>query len=205
VKPSSSLLIVASLCLLLTSCITDSVNPLSSPDSAQADARLVGEWRGGTDSDPDTCRFSITKAPWMHVDIIHPNEKREPNEQPDSYDFFPSVIGKETFLNVVMIGKDDSGHPTKTYLFIRYKFSGTNVLKMWMMSDELTAAAVRAGKLKGLVKQNGATLGQPSRPDVDVTLQDLSAHIVNFFQSANLDELFNNKLNGFERVSPTDK
>lgn len=193
------------LCLLLTSCVTDSLNPLSSPDTAQADPRLVGDWRGGTDSDPNTCRFSITKASWMHVDIIHPKEKREPNELPDSYDFFPSVIGKGTFLNVVMVGKDDKGHPTKTYLFLRYKFSGNNVLNMWMMSQEVPATAIHTGKLKGLVKQNGSILGQPSRPDVDVTLQDTGANIVKFIQNSNIDELFNNKMNGFYRVKPTDK
>lgn len=204
-KASSILGAGFGICLFLTSCVTDSINPLSSPDTAQADPRLVGEWRGGTDSDPNTCRFSITKAPWMHVDIIHPNEKLEPNEQPDSYDFFPTIIGRETFLNLVMVGKDDSGHPAKTYLFLRYKFSSNNVLQMWMMSDDLSAAAIRAGKLKGLVKQNGTTLGQPSRPDVDVTLRDSSAHIVKFFQGADLDELFNNKLNGFARVKPTGK
>jgi hypothetical protein len=204
-KPVGPLVLGAALCLLLASCVTESVNPLSSPDTAHADPRLVGDWRGGTDSDPNICRFSITKAPWMHVDIIHPKEKREPNELPDSYDFFPSVIGKETFLNVVMIGKDDDGLPTKGYLFVRYKFSGNNVLTMWLMSQEVPAAAIHAGKLKGLIKQNGLTLAQPARPDMDVTLLDTSATIVKFIQNSSLDGLFDNKMNGFYRVKPTDK
>jgi len=204
-KPLCSLVLGSALCLLLTSCVTESVNPLSSPDTAKADPRLVGDWRGGTDSDPNICRFSITKAPWMHVDIIHPNEKREPNELPDSYDFFPSVIGKETFLNVVVIGKDDDDRPTKGYLFVRYKFSGNNVLTMWLMSQEVPAAAIHAGKLKGLVKQNGLTLADPSRPDIDVTLEDTGANIVKFIQNSNLDDLFNNKMNRLYRIKATAK
>ena len=72
----------------------------------------------------------------MHVDIIHPKEKSEPNELPDSYDFFPTVLGKETFLNVVMVGKDTQGHPTKSYMILRYKFTNDHVLHMWMLSDE---------------------------------------------------------------------
>jgi hypothetical protein len=76
---------------------------------------------------------------------------------------------------------------------------------MWMMSQDLPAAAIRAGKLKGLVKQNGLTLAQPARPDVDVALQDTGANIVKFIQNSNLDELFNNKMNGFYRVKASGK
>lgn len=202
-KIDTSVLLAAALCLLLTSCVTDSVNPLSSPDTAKADPRLVGDWRGGTDDDPNTCHFSITKAPWMHVDIIHPKEKSEPNELPDSYDFFPTVLGKETFLNVVMVGKDTQGHPTKSYMILRYKFTNDHVLHMWMLSDEKAAAAVRTGKLKGLIKDNGPALGQPGRRDFDVTLQDTSGNVARFIQGSDLDDLFNNKLNGFYRVSAT--
>jgi hypothetical protein len=200
------LVLGSALCLLLASCVTDSVNPLSSPDTAHAEPRLVGDWRGGTDSDPNTCRFSITKGAWMQVDIIHPKENREPNEPPDSYDFFPTVIGKNTFLNVVMIGKDDEGHPTKAYLFLRYRFDGNNVLHMWRMSDALSAAAIRAGKLKGLIQQNGVTVAQPAaNTDVDVVLQDTGANIVKFIQNSDVDELFDNKMNGFYRVKPPGK
>lgn len=141
----------------------------------------------------------------MHVDFLHPKEKSAPNEGPDSYDFFPTVIGRETFLNVVMIGKDDDGHPTKGYLFLRYKFSGNNVLTMWRMSQEMPAAAIRAGRLKGLVKQSSSTLAQPPRPDLDVTLLDSSANIVRYIENSNLDELFSDKLKGFCRIKPQGK
>jgi len=194
-KTLCPLVLGAALCLLLTSCVTESVNPLASPDAAQADPRLVGDWRGGTDSDRNTCRFTITKAPWMHVEIIpdRPEDKPRPDELPQSYDFFPTVIGKETFLNVVMVGKDDKDHPTKAYLFLRYKFSGKNILHLWMMSQELPAAAIHAGKLKGLLI------------DSDVSLQDTGANIVKFIQNSNLDDLFKDKLNGFDRVMPAGK
>jgi len=131
----------------------------------------------------------------MHVEIIpdRPDDKPGPDELPQSYDFFPTVIGKETFLNVVMVGKDDNGYPTKTYLFLRYKFSGKNILRMWMMSQELTAADIHAGKLKGVLV------------DSDVYLQDSGANIVKFIQNSDLDELFNDKMNGFYRITSRDK
>jgi hypothetical protein len=189
-------------CLLLTSCVTDSVNPLSSPDKSRADERLVGDWRDGTDSDRSTCHITITKAPWMHVDIIPDPHSSQANDVPESYDFFPSVIGKDTFLNIVSVGKDDKGAPTKTYQFFRYTVSDDHVLKVWGMSNKLTAAAVRAGKLKGLLKPSGYTVDQPPRPDFDVTLQDTSANIATFIQGSNIDALFGGKATSYDRVKP---
>jgi len=206
-KPAFRLVLGAALCLFLTSCVTDSVNPLSSPDTAKADPRLVGDWLG---QDQEKFHFSVTNGAWMHVVITpEPTDAADRpsmiDNKPEEYDLFPSVIGKNTFLNVVMLGKDDKGNPTKTYVFIRYKFSGDDILNMWTLSQDLPAAAIRAGKLKGLVKQNDLTLSQPARPDVDVTLQDTSANIVKFIQNSNIDDLFKDKMNPLNRVKPAGK
>ncbi len=74
-----------------------------------------------------------------------------------------------------------------------------------MISDDLAAAAVRTGKLKGLVQQTGQTLTQPTRPDLDVTLKETSSNITRFLASSNLDEVFDRQMNGFYRVKTTDK
>ncbi len=188
----------AALCLFLTSCVVISDNPLSSPDTARADQALVGDWFGKKDQ--DTYRFSATKGPWMHVEII----PAKAGDGIESYDLFPTVIGNTTFLNVVMIGKDDQGHPTKSYVFIRYSISPDHVLQMSMMSRDAAAAAVRAGKLKGTVHQdkNPTMVGTPPHPDVDVTLQDTTAKIVRFIQSADVTALFSEKMDPLNRVKP---
>ncbi len=190
-------------CLLIASCTTSSVNPLASPKVCQADPRLVGDWHGGTGSDQSTCHFTITKAPWMHVDIVpdHPDSKSKINRTPESYDFFPTVIGKNTFLNVVQ--RDENDH-AKSYLFIRYKISG-NRLRLWLMSQQLPAAAIRAGKLKGLVSPDGVDIAQKPAPDIDVTLNDSSENIVKFIQASNLDRLFDTPMTPFYRVKPAGK
>lgn len=205
-KTPLSLALGSALCLLLTSCVTDSLNPLSSPDTAHADSRLLGDW---FDKDQDT-HFSVTKGPWMHVVIT--TKQAAPNGRPsmidlkpEAYDFFPTVIGKDTFLNVQMIGKDDQGHPTKSYAFLRYSISSDHVLQMWMMSEDLLAAAIRAGKLKGVVKPTGFISGQAAHVDVDVTLLDTTANIVKFIQSMDVTELFSEKMEPLYRVKPTDK
>ena len=200
------------LCLLLTACTTDSINPLSSPDSAQPDHQLVGIWRGRNDPDKETFRISITNTHWMHV-IITPDqtdtEKRPSmiDRKPESYDFFPTVIGNNTFLNVVTTGKDDAGHPTKTYQILRYTVKGNHELQMWMISQDAAAAAVRAGKLQGHVDQgkDPMMVGQPPHPDVDVTLHSSSADLVKFIQGTDVKALFSDKMETLYRVSPPGK
>jgi hypothetical protein len=199
-KTPLSLALGSALCLLLTSCVVTSDNPLSSPDAAHADQALVGDWLGKKDQ--DTFHFSVKNGPWMHVEII----PAKAGDKGDSYDLFPTVIGNTTFLNVVMIGKDDQGHPTKSYVFVRYLISSDNVLQMWMMSQDAAAAAVRAGKLKGIVHQDKSLMvGQPPHPDVDVTLLDTSANIVKFIQSADVTALFSEEREPLYRVKPVGK
>ncbi len=184
---------------MLSSCTTVSENPLSSPETSRPDPRLVGAWRGTSDTAHDSIlRFSITKGSWMHVTITEPGKK----EKPESYDLFPTVIGRHTFLNVVMTGKDDKGRPTKNYFFIRYSISSDHELRMWSMSQDEAASAIREGKLKGIVKEdkNPLTTRRLSHPDVDVVLQDTSANLFRYIQKHDVDDLFDDEMSSSKRV-----
>jgi len=189
------------LAILLTSCVTDSETPLSSPDTAQADQQLVGDWRMKKDSDNDTFRFSTTKGAWMHVQIL----PDKPGDKQEDYDLFPTVIGHDHFLNVVQIGKDDQGHPAKRYVFLRYKISSGRVLRMWMMSQDAAANAVRTGKLKGVVHGNQAPIlaGKMHDTNVDVTFEETSANLAAFIQNGDAKALFNEKMEPLYRMEST--
>jgi len=198
-KKTFSLALGLAFCLLLASCTTDSVNPLSSPDTAQPDQRLLGDWRGKKNPDKITFRFSMAKQPhWMHVEMI-PDKA---GEKTDAYDLFPTVIGDNTFLNVLTTGNDEQGHPRKSYTFVRYAVSSDHTLQMWMISQDQAAAAVRAGKIQGVVHENkhAITPGQPAHADVDVTFQDSSENLFKCVQNSDVDVLFNDKLETLYRV-----
>jgi len=176
--------------------MTLSDNPLSSPDTARPDPRLAGAWVGKNEDSPDDVfRFTPTKGAWMHLTITHSDKK----EKPDSYDLFPTVIGKHTFLNVRMIGKDEHGRPLKGYYIVRYSISSRQVLSMWPLSNEAAAEAVQDGKLKGII-HNQDLPEISAHSDVDVTLQDTSANLVRFIQSHDLDDVFDDKMNPLKRV-----
>jgi hypothetical protein len=194
-KTTYTLAMGVALCLLLSSCDVTSESPLSSPASAKPDQALLGDWFAKKDQ--DTYHFTAAKGGWMHVVIKHKasdtkNKSGMLNRSPDEYDFFPTVIGKNSFLNIRMKGSDDEGNPKKFYILVRYSISTDHRLHHWMMSQDVVARTVRSGKLKGAVHQDKDPMmvGNPPHPDVDVDLQEPSGKLVSFIESTNIDELF---------------
>ena len=183
------------LSLLLTSCETKSDHPLSPAKSAQIDQRLIGDWSDRTDSEPETCRFSKTNDHWMRFEII-PSKLGKKTE---SYDCFQTVIEGETYLNVRM--RDENSH-AQWYQFTRYTITDGNVLKIWSMSNDAAAAAIRAGKLKGTVDElYDRSQVRPLHPEVNVTLHDTGENISRYIGSTNIYALFSEKMHPLTRCS----
>ncbi len=178
------------LCLVLTSCMVTSDNSLSPPETAKPDIKLLGKWQ--TKDDDDVYCFTIKDEHWMHLEVL---KKNQPS---DSYDLFPTTIGKQKFLNVIQLVKDDKGEITRQgYYIVLYNISPDHVLTTRIMDQDKAAALVKAGKLKGIVKRNGdsstANPLAPSQPDVDVTLQDSGADLVKFIEKSGTKSLFRDK------------
>lgn len=186
------------LCLLLSSCVVTSDNPLSPPETAKPDRMLLGRWQS-KDSPDEINIFTIKDEHWMHLEV------RKKNQPSESYDLFPTIVGNNQFLNVIELGTDDKGHPTKMgYFIVRYEISPDYVFSTWMMDQDKAAALVRAGKLKGIVHQdkNASMVGQPPHPDVDVTLQDTGENIAKFIQRHGVKALFSDKPGVMSRIEP---
>ena len=203
-------LIGSALCVLLTSCVVTSDNPLSPAETAHADLALLGDWY--SKKDQDTYHYTLSSASWMHVVITHKqtdtgNKPGMIDLKPDEYDFYPTTIGNATYLNVVLNGKDDQGHPTKSYVFVRYTITTDHVLVRWMMSRDVLAATVRAGKLKGKVHQdkNPTMVGNPPQPDIDVNLTDTGENITKFILNSDVYKLFSDQMEPLERVKSAGK
>jgi hypothetical protein len=204
-KTPLSLALGAVACLLLSSCVIFSKNPISSPDAAQIDPLLLGDWHAEDDGAKQYVRITATDAHWMHLECFpHRNPtKVDPDDLPDSYDLFPTVIGKHTFLNVRTVEKDDHGRPTKGYRLYRYKVHGRK-LQMWLLSQDYLADAIRAGKIKGVIHEDKKTAGSShTHPDIDIMLTDTSENIAKFIASSDLDDLFSEKMETLYRVKTT--
>jgi len=194
-KTSSLLVPGALLCLLLTSCVTTSDNPLSSPDAAQPDPKLIGTWHEKGDND-ETMEFTIKDAHWMHV------EDRKKDKPSESFDLFVTLIDGHRFLNVIHVGNDEQGHPFKKEFFIIRYEAANKLFTMWLIDQDKAATAVRAGKLKGTIREdkNGMMTGNPPHHDFDVELQDSGENMVHFLQHEGPKALFSDKPSEMIRV-----
>jgi len=192
VKTSFSLALGSALCFLLTACKVDSENPLGSPESAQIDQRLLGDWVA---KNGDIVHFSAKDAHWILAVTTPkaPDASPTTNKKPEPDLFFVTTIGDETYLNMRFASE------TKYSLF-RYTITPDQTLHMWGMSQDEMAAAVRAGKLKGTV-QDGITSGKPPRTDVDVHLTDSSERLVKFISRHDPEDIFDDETDSLTKVA----
>jgi len=191
----------AALCLALASCVTDSVNPLCSPDAAKPDPRLLGIWYDAKDR--QTTVFTQEKGPWVH--IVSTNLDDDPGKpdmvghSADNYDAFPTVIGTNTFLNVrVPQTSVDVGKKKPTYYLVRYTISNDGILQMAMIPPDVSAKLVRDGRIKGEVRESNTG----GSKDTDVTFNDSSENLMKLIQASDVSQLFTQSMNPLQREKP---
>jgi hypothetical protein len=185
-------------CFLLTACGVDSDSPLAPPESASVDNRLLGDWVA---TNGDIIHFSPKDAHWMETMTTSPkasNYSTVAGKTPEPDLFFITTIGNDTYMSMRIASKDEAG-PRMKYCFFRYAIAPDQTLHMWAMSQDEMAAAVRAGKIKGTVHENG-TMGNPPRTNVDVHLTDTSANIVKFISRHDATDLFDDDNGPLVRV-----
>lgn len=164
----------------LCGCPPLSKNPISAPESAVADTRLLGKWSNVT------LRITPGPSPWMHAEEID-------GEAVTKYDFYPTVIGKHRFLNVRPYGTLANGRFKKgtDYFILRYEVTADNTLTLWSIPTEKAARIIRSGKLKGSIDKGGA-----------VYFEDTSENIRKFLQGTNIKALFSQRQNGIYQKQP---
>jgi len=196
VKPAFNFALGAAVCLLLTSCGVTSENPLGSPKSAQIDQRLLGDWVA---QNGDIVHFSAKDSHWM-LAVTTPkssglSDSAPGNKKPEPNLFFVTTIGDDTYLNMRSVGE---GSQT-SYTLYRYTIAPDQTLHMWGMSQDEMAAAVRAGKLKGTVREQGTT-GHPPHTDVDVYLTDSTEHLVKYILRHDPTDIFDAEADPLTKV-----
>ena len=151
---------VAPLLLLtavLAGCKVDSVNPISSFESARPDTAIYGVWRY---KDKDELSYLHIGPEFSLTDAASPGNRRtrivvvdhKRNGLTDeAYVGYTSRAGKQGYLNVVQT----EGDKTVGYLFVRYSLLDRNTLRFATMDEDALAAAIRAGRIKGTTRGEG--------------------------------------------------
>ena len=151
---------VAPLLLLtavLAGCKVDSVNPISSFESARPDTAIYGVWRY---KDKDELSYLHIGPEFSLADAASPGNRRtrivvvdhKRNGLTDeAYVAYTSRVGKQRYLNVVQA----DGARTVGYLFVQYTLVDRNTLRFATVDEDALEAAIRAGRIKGTMRGEG--------------------------------------------------
>jgi hypothetical protein len=151
---------VAPLLLLiavLAGCKVDSVNPISSFDSAQPDTAIYGVWRFKSKDElsylhigPEFSLADAAKSGNRRTRIVIVDHKAN-GLTDEAYVAFTSRVGKQRYLNVVQT----EGENTVGYLFVQYTLVDRNTLRFATIDEDALKAAIRAGRIKGTTRGEG--------------------------------------------------
>ena len=178
-------LLLIALCALLSGCLPESKNPISSPRDSFLDTRLEGAWEAREENGPsDFYHFRRQKtAPWIR--IVGIGQDGTKGLSVITYDALSTRLGAHTFLSFRALSEDGK-IGRAGYSFARYDFDWRGRLRIYaLVSESELGAAVRSGKLRGTVKGTSS--------DAHVKLTDTSARIAAFIAASDAKKLFDGK------------
>jgi hypothetical protein len=191
------LLLCSAILCALTSCV-ESEHALSEASKSQVDSRLYGLWlrtneRGDVDYlhvgreaavplDPN--RTEPEPGLMRFCTITHVNETRALGDA-SSGRFFCTRIGDADVANWVFPAEPAKNKPI-TYWFLKYRVDEKQLV-IWDQDPEATAAAIEAGRLKGVVKR------KPNREIDELRVTDTSETVAAFFAAGGEKACFPDK------------
>jgi hypothetical protein len=135
---------------LLSACAIESDRPLSSPRYAPRDQRLEGLWRAKVGE--DAIYFYIAYGPDGHGSILSFGRDKD-GMGTMLWNFFVTRTARHAYLNMTSLVSVDRGHvhqsPSKTYMFVEYRFSWRGQLVASLVGGEVFSKAIKEGKLHG--------------------------------------------------------
>ena len=197
-----SLLVVAALSLLLTSCF-DTKNPLSDPQKSKPDDRLTGVWRfRGESGEMNYYHIGHAgeKLPASLMRVVNVQHTPDGKTQSGELLVFPTTIGDKTYLNVTEAKPpqlkllEEQGWSDETfneYLLIRYQITG-DVLTLQLIDQEAKKRAVEGGKIKGMSEKD-------RDGNTRVHFTDTTENLAKFVAEAG-EDLFSKDVLRLERV-----
>jgi hypothetical protein len=179
------------LLLGLVACVPESRHPLSDPETATIDERLVGLWAG---------RFGEANA-YLHflprsegeMEIIAVSRGVEGESGWSVFTTVSGAIGETWYMSVK--GRLDDGEPWREggggFFLCRYRISAEGELLVWMLGAEAAVAAI-AGGLGGRVEKGRFF------DDIEITAS--TAELAAYLATADPKKLFTDPIGSFRRV-----
>ena len=206
-KPRILPTFLAAACLLLTGCLPESVNPLSTPATSLIDDRFEGvyqqvekdhsasadrgywhfHYRGASDSAQGAHRSTT------FLEILAVGYEPKGGLDTTHYEALATKIAGHDYLSFTELPKDGSKKQPASYGFARYEVSWRGDLRVWLANESAFVSAVKAGQLRGKIT--------PSKFGDSVLLTDTTAHLAAFIAAGDPRKLFDAEPMTFRRLA----
>lgn len=169
---------------LLAGCIAESEQPIAAADPAKSDPRLWGSWLSEEEDGYMIAHVFATDKGALQIALAEHDV--EGIGKIDTYDAHVTQLPSGDYLNVRGAETEDG------YVFIKYKFDGTDQLTVWSTQNDKLVQAVKDGNLPGTTKDEGG--------DVDVRITASSEQWQAFLAKAPAE--FFGDPTSFKRIGP---
>jgi hypothetical protein len=170
--------------IALVGCLAESEHPISAADPEKNEPGLWGSWLSQEEDGYVITHVFATEDHTLRISVAEHGV--EGVGKVDTYDAHVTNLPSGDYLNV-MGPETEAG-----YVFVRYKFTGTDRLLVWSMQNDKLVQAVKDGKLPGTTKAEGG--------DVDVRITATPEQWQAFLAKVPA-EVFGEPMN-FERIGP---
>ncbi|HTO83862.1 MAG TPA: hypothetical protein VMQ73_16600 [Methylomirabilota bacterium] len=164
---------------VLAGCMPESKEPLAPPSAALPEPRLVGTWFARMEDDQVYLKIRQRDGNWF--DIASFDTAKDGKDTLVYYRGYITQAGSRRIANLQEIGGGTNG-----YFFATYRLESANRLVVRFVGEKAVADAIKAGRLKGEVKES--SLGN------DVTIADEPARVADFLAGADAATLFDKSL-----------
>lgn len=163
--------------VLVPACEPIGKNPLSDPEKAKLDKRILGLWVGKTESD-SLCYLHAVGA-GKNVDLVAIIHNEGSGAELLQLKVFPTKIKGHCYMNIRFV--DATGEPNGRYIFAQYDIvDSNNELRIRPLRREPIVQAIKKGDLKGEVSKLGRSV------QIDAESDDLAT----FFMKSDHNTLF---------------
>ena len=196
--------LLAAITLVLTGCLPESKNPLSTPATSTIDPRLEGIYVTKRDKSSDDLEgwhfhYRAAKAaggyvhPTPSLEVLSVTHERDGGLKGAAYHALTTHLGGRDYISFVEMGSGAQKDKASPYSFARYEVDWSGTLRVWLANPAALASAIKGGKLHGTVAHH--KLGD------DIYIADSTQGLAAFVAASDPNVLFSGKPLVFYRLA----
>jgi hypothetical protein len=178
-----------------TGCLVETEATLGDADPKNIDTRLLGNWYYAEKDEVSLMSIAADPSQEGAYRVMFTNVTPLGDKPPQfvQYSVTRTIVNGQPYLNVRRIGGNSIEQPVLTIL--AYDIGADGKLVLRLMKTKLVIDAIKAGKLKGTVKEN--------QYSSEAKITSPRAELAAFIAAANRDELFSDTAAALRRLPET--